>query len=262
VAPLAEDAAMSVLEIRHLNRRFGGLVVTDDVSLTLEKGNRIALIGPNGAGKTTLVNLVTGHLKPHSGTVHIDGEDVTSASPGRRVRAGLVRSFQLTRLFSAMTPQEHVALAILQRLGRSGRLFADYRGDAAIMAETGDILDLLNLGAVAGLPVSEIAYGQQRLLEIALAMALRPKVLLLDEPAAGVPSSDTVLIETALAQLPPDLAVLMIDHDMDFVFRFAQRVVVLAAGAVIFDGAPAEVAADAGVRAAYLGSYADGRGIA
>lgn len=253
---------MSVFEVRNLARRFGGLTVTDNVSLVLEKGSRTALIGPNGAGKTTFVNLVTGHLRPDAGSVHIDGQDVTKASSAHRVHAGLVRSFQVTRLFSEMTPQEHVALAIMQRLGRSGRMLTDYRGMPEVVEETSDILDLLNLGAIATVPVSEVAYGQQRLLEIALAMALRPKVLLLDEPAAGVPSADTALIEKALAQLPADLAVLMIEHDMDFVFRFAQRVVVLAAGAVIFDGTPQEVAGDPRVREAYLGNYADDRGAA
>ena len=190
---------MSVLEIRNLNMQFGGLVVTDNVSLTLEAGNRVALIGPNGAGKTTFVNLVTGHLKPRSGSVHIGGENVTNASPGHRVRAGLVRSFQVTRTFADLTPQEHVGLAILQRLGRSGHLLLDYRGHPEIMGEIDEILGLLNLRALAQVPVGAIAYGQQRLLEIAMAMALRPKVLLLDEPAAGVPSADTVLIEKALA---------------------------------------------------------------
>lgn len=253
---------MSLLSVRNLKMAFGGLAVTNDVSLTLEKGDRIALIGPNGAGKTTFVNLVTGQLKPHSGSVLLDGEDVTKTSPAHRVRAGLVRSFQVTRLFAEMTPEEHVAMAVMQRLGRSRQLMSDYRAMPEVMGEVRDILGLLELASIAKASVSAIAYGQQRLLEIALAMALRPKVLLLDEPAAGVPSSDTVLIEKALAHLPPELAVLMIEHDMDFVFRFAQRVIVLAAGTLIFDGTPKEVAADPRVREAYLGSYADAGSLA
>ncbi|ADO44222.1 putative branched-chain amino acid uptake ABC transporter ATP-binding protein (plasmid) [Ketogulonicigenium vulgare Y25] len=248
---------MSILEVRNLSKAFGGLQVTDDVSLTLNPGDRVALIGPNGAGKTTFVNLVTGHLKPNAGQVLIDGQDMTRASPTARVHAGLVRSFQVTRLFPDMTPEEHVALAILQRMGRAERIFADYRAMPDVMDEVFDILQLLQLSPLARTAVRDIAYGQQRLLEIALAMALRPRVLLLDEPAAGVPASDTVLIEKALDQLPPALAVLMIEHDMDFVFRFARRVVVLAAGRLIFDGTPAEVAADPQVREAYLGSYAE-----
>jgi len=252
----------TIFEVLNLSKRFGGLVVTNDVSLTLNKGDRVALIGPNGAGKTTFVNLVTGHLKPGAGTVRMDGVDVTADTPTKRVRAGLVRTFQVTRLFSEMMPEEHVALALLQREGRSGQMLTNYHFMPEIMSETYDILGVLGLRDVAKLPVSEIAYGQQRLLEIALAMALRPKVLLLDEPAAGVPHADTVLIEKALAQLPPDLAVLMIEHDMDFVFRFAQRVIVLAAGAIIFDGSPEAVANDPHVREAYLGSYADARSVA
>ena len=253
---------MSLLDVRQLRKRFGGLVVTRDVSITLGKGDRVALIGPNGAGKTTFVNLVTGHLKPDGGTVLLDGKDVTRASPTERVKGGLVRSFQVTRLFSEMTPEEHVALAVLQRLGRSGRMFADFRRMPDVVDEADQILSLFNLTGIARVPTGAIAYGQQRLLEVALVMALKPKVLLLDEPAAGVPGADIALIERALAQLPADLAVLMIDHDMDFVFRFARKVIVLAAGGVIFDGTPQAVAADALVRQAYLGSYADDRGAA
>jgi branched-chain amino acid transport system ATP-binding protein len=246
----------AVFAVERLKKSFGGLDVTRDVSLSMARGDRLALIGPNGAGKTTFVNLVTGHLQASSGRVLMDGEDISRFSPMRRVRAGLVRSFQVTRLFSEMTPEEHVALAILQREGKSGRMAGNFHAMPQVMREMRGILETLNLGALATVPVGAIAYGQQRLLEIALAMALRPKVLLLDEPAAGVPHSDTFLIENALAQLPGDLAVLMIEHDMDLVFRFAKRVVVLAAGAVIFDGSPRDVTEDARVREAYLGSYA------
>jgi len=246
----------AIFQVDRLKKSFGGLDVTRDVSLSMEKGDRIALIGPNGAGKTTFVNLVTGHLRPNSGRVLMGGEDISRFNPMKRVRAGLVRSFQVTRVFAEMTPEEHVALAILQREGKSGRMAGSYHALPEVMRETRAILETLNLVALAGIPVSEIAYGQQRLLEIALAMALRPKVLLLDEPAAGVPHSDTYLIENALKQLPDDLAVQMIEHDMDLVFRFAKRVIVLAAGEIIFDGSPRDVTQDARVREAYLGSYA------
>ena len=168
-----------------------------------------------------------------------------------------MRSFQVTRLFSEQTPEEHVALAILQREGRTGRMFGRYRLMPDVMAETHEHLGALGLADMADRRVSEIAYGQQRLLELAIALAMKPRVLLLDEPGAGVPQSETGLIEAALAGLPGDLAVLMIDHDMDLVFRFARQVVVLAAGEIIFSGAPGEVAADPQVREAYLGSYAD-----
>jgi branched-chain amino acid transport system ATP-binding protein len=246
-----------VFEVSGLRKAFSGLNVTNDVSLSMAPGDRLALIGPNGAGKTTFVNLVTGHLRPDAGDVRLNGEVVTGVNAIGRVQRGLVRSFQVTRLFQEMTPAEHVGLAILQRDGRSGRMFGNFLSMPDVMAEATDLLSRLGLRGLMHRKVSEIAYGQQRLLEIAMALALKPKVLLLDEPAAGVPQSDTGRIEQALADLPSDLAVLMIEHDMDLVFRFATRVIVLAAGTIIFDGSPAEVTKDARVREAYLGSYAD-----
>jgi branched-chain amino acid transport system ATP-binding protein len=247
----------AVFEVTNLRKSFGGLAVTNDVSLSMAPGDRVALIGPNGAGKTTFVNLVTGNLHPDSGEVMLGGEAVTKIGANGRVKRGLVRSFQVTRLFQEMTPAEHVGLAILQREGRTGRMFGNFLAMPKVVAEISNLLGTLGLSDLMHRKVNEIAYGQQRLLEIAVATALKPKVLLLDEPAAGVPQSDTGRIEQALADLPADLAVLMIEHDMDLVFRFAKRVVVLAAGAIIFDGSPATVTKDARVREAYLGSYAN-----
>ncbi|MDR7142026.1 ABC transporter ATP-binding protein [Rhizobium sp. BE258] len=247
----------AVFEVANLKKSFGGLAVTNDVSIAMHPGDRVALIGPNGAGKTTFVNLVTGNLAPDSGEVRLGGETVTKVDAAGRVKRGLVRSFQVTRLFQEMTPAEHVALAILQRDGKTGRMFGNFLSMPGVMDEVAGMLQTLGLTGLMHRKVSEIAYGQQRLLEIAVAMALKPKVLLLDEPAAGVPQSDTGRIEQALADLPADLAVLMIEHDMDLVFRFARRVIVLAAGAIIFDGSPADVTKDARVREAYLGSYAN-----
>ena len=247
----------AIFEVVNLKKAFGGLTVTNNVSLSMAPGDRVALIGPNGAGKTSFVNLVTGNLPTDSGEVRIAGQNVNKVDAIGRVRRGLVRSFQVTRLFQDMTPAEHIGLAILQRTGRSGRMFGNFLSMREVMTEAAELLATLGLAALAHRKVSEIAYGQQRLLEIAVAMALRPKILLLDEPAAGVPQSDTGRIEQALADLPADLAVLMIEHDMDLVFRFAKRVVVLAAGTIIFDGSPKDVTQDARVREAYLGSYAN-----
>ncbi|MDM9645739.1 ABC transporter ATP-binding protein [Rhizobium sp. S163] len=252
----------AVFEVANLKKSFGGLAVTNDVSISMQPGDRVALIGPNGAGKTTFVNLVTGNLAPDSGDVRLGGETVTRVDAAGRVKRGLVRSFQVTRLFQDMTSAEHVALAILQRDGRTGRMFGNFLSMPGVMDEVTGMLHTLGLENLMHRKVNEIAYGQQRLLEIAVAMALKPKVLLLDEPAAGVPQSDTGRIEQALADLPADLAVLMIEHDMDLVFRFAKRVIVLAAGAIIFDGSPADVTRDARVREAYLGSYANASDVA
>jgi branched-chain amino acid transport system ATP-binding protein len=251
-----------LFRVEGLSKSFGGLAVSRNISLSLPAGERLALIGPNGAGKTTFVNLVTGQLKPSAGRVILNGEDVTELGAVRRVRKGLVRTFQVTRLFSDMTPEEHVTLTVLQREGKATRIFGRFVGNADVADEVEGILGTLGLLDVSRRKVREIAYGQQRLLEIAIALALKPKVLLLDEPAAGVPSSDTPRIEQALERLPPSLAVLMIEHDMDLVFRFAKRVVVLAAGEIIFEGIPSEVAANPKVREAYLGNYANARSVA
>ncbi|MEZ0169988.1 ABC transporter ATP-binding protein [Microvirga sp. TS319] len=252
----------ALFRVEGLSKSFGGLAVSRNISLSMPAGERLALIGPNGAGKTTFVNLVTGQVKPDAGRVLLNGEDITQLGAVRRVRKGLVRTFQVTRLFSELTPEEHVTLTVLQREGRATRIFSRFRGNSGVADEVDGILKTLGLTEVARRKVGQIAYGQQRLLEIAIALALKPKVLLLDEPAAGVPSADTPRIEQALERLPSSLAVLMIEHDMDLVFRFARRVVVLAAGEIIFEGLPSEVAADPKVREAYLGNYANARSVA
>lgn len=249
----------TLLALHGVSKAFGGLHVNRDVSFSLASGDRVALIGPNGAGKTTLVNVMSGDLPPSSGRIVFDGEDVTRLSIARRVRRGLVRTFQITRLFTSLTAEENVALAVMQRRRMTRRFLSLAAAASDVRAECQELLKQLGIGHLARLPVVQLAYGQQRLLELAIGLALNPKVLLLDEPAAGVPHDEAPRILEAIDRLPPDIAVLMIEHDMDLVFRFAKRVLVLAGGRLIFEGTPAAVTADAEVRRAYLGSYADGR---
>jgi branched-chain amino acid transport system ATP-binding protein len=256
-----EEARLSAsLQIQGLARHFGGVMVTNDVSLELFHADRVALIGPNGAGKTTLVNLISGHLKPNGGAILLEGRDVTRMSAARRARLGLVRTFQITRLFGSLTVGQNVALPILQRRNLSRRLLSWQRHERAVRRDCEALLEELNLARFIDTPVRELAYGQQRLVDIAIGLALEPRILLLDEPAAGVPHDEAPLILNAIARLRPEIAVMMIEHDMDLVFRFAKRVLVLAEGRLIFAGSPSEVTADPGVRRAYLGSYAHGRG--
>ncbi|QDM15956.1 ABC transporter ATP-binding protein [Tardiphaga sp. vice352] len=248
-----------LLEARNVSLAFGGLQVTRDVSFQLNAGDRVALIGPNGAGKTTLVNLITGDFAPSAGHFFMGDDDITGCSIPERVQRGLVRTFQTTRLFQNLTVADNVALAIMQRRRISKRFFSSSTELPEVRAEWCEILAKLGLDRLAYRKVIELAYGQQRLIELAIGLALRPKVLLLDEPAAGVPHDEAPKILEAINALPSDIAVLMIEHDMDLVFKFATRVLVLAAGRLIFEGSPKDVTADHEVRRAYLGSYADAR---
>jgi branched-chain amino acid transport system ATP-binding protein len=246
----------AALALDHLMMRFGGLVVTNDVSLTLQPGARHALIGPNGAGKTTLVNLVTGRLRPRAGTVRLAGQDVTGLPQHRRIRLGLVRNFQVTNLFPSFSAFENIALAVTEREGR-GLSLRSRQGFASHVADEAEAIGRrMRLGGVGVAPVRGLAYGQQRLVELAVALALRPRVLLLDEPAAGLPAADHAMILDALDELPAEVAVLLIEHDMPLVFRFARAITVLAEGAVIAEGTPDDIRDNAGVRAAYLGTRA------
>ncbi len=242
------------LEVRGLNRAFGGITVARDIDLDLPPGARTALIGPNGAGKSTFANLVTGALAPSSGEIRFDGRDIGRLSEAQRVKAGIARTFQITTLFRRLTLRENLRLAVLEREGRTGRWFGRAGGDERVEAEIEARLAAVGLAGRAEARVEELAYGQQRLVELALTLALRPRVLVLDEPAAGVPSGESHLIEEAIAGLPDDLAVLIIEHDMDLVFRLARVIVVLVGGAVLTRGTPAEIAADPEVRRLYLGA--------
>ena len=243
----------SALAARGIDKRFGSLIVAADVDLTLPPGARHALIGPNGAGKTTLINLMTGMLRPDGGRILLGREDVTALAPEERVRRGLARTYQINSLFPHLTALESVTLAVCERRRVAQtwwrRLIA-YREE---IEEAHQILGALMLGTVCHRPARELAYGQQRLLEIALALASRPKVLLLDEPAAGVPREESKELFSAIAGLSRDIAVLFIEHDMELVFRFATRVIVMVGGSILVKGTPAEIASDLQVRAVYLG---------
>ena len=241
------------LEARGLQRQFGALLATDNVSFALEPGARQALIGPNGAGKTTLINLLTGVIKPTEGHVLLEGRDVTGLSANERVRLGLSRTFQINQLFPHLSPIESLGLAISER-NRSGADFWRVAGTRpAIVAEIEDLITRFGLDADMQKPTRQLPYGKQRLLEIALALATRPRVLLLDEPAAGVPEEERQDILAALAALPSDVAILLIEHDMDLVFTFATRISVLVAGRLLTEGDPETIAQDERVRAVYLG---------
>ena len=244
------------LEARGLMRRFGALIATDDVSFAIRPGARHALIGPNGAGKTTLINLLTGVTKPTAGQVWLAGRDVTHFAPSARVRMGLSRTFQINQLFPDLTPAELLGLAISERNGSGADFWRVAGARLEMVAEIESLLTRFGLEADMDQPTRKLPYGKQRLLEIALALATGPRVLLLDEPAAGVPEDERQDILAALAALPSDVAILLIEHDMDLVFNFAERISVLVAGKLLTEGEPQAIAADERVRAVYLGEDA------
>ncbi|WP_460448039.1 ABC transporter ATP-binding protein [Alsobacter sp. SYSU BS001988] len=250
--------AAFALETRNLVKRFGGLVATNDVSLSLQKGVRYALIGPNGAGKTTLINLLTGVLRPSGGAVLLEGEDITGLAQHRRVRRGLARTFQINQLFSHMTPLETVGLAISERLGHGGEWWRLAGSKADVIDEAAAVLERFGLSDVMGEETRVLPYGKQRLLEIAVAIASRPRVLLLDEPAAGVPEEERHEILDIVGGLPEDVTILLIEHDMDLVFSFAQRIAVLVNGGLFMEGSTQEIAHDPRVREVYLGEAGHG----
>ena len=247
----------SVLETRGLCKSFGALTVAEQINFRLEPGSRHALIGPNGAGKTTFVNLLTGRLIPTSGQVFIGGQDVTALPQAERVRRGLGRTFQINTLFKKMTVLDNVALGVAERLKVADQIWQPARALKAVRDESMALLELLGIAADAGLRITDLPYGKQRLVEIAIALGLQPKVLLLDEPAAGVPSMESDRILQALDALPTDMAILIIEHDMDLVFRFAKRITVLVQGEVLCEGSPQEIAADKRVHQVYLGEQHD-----
>ena len=246
-----------MLETRGLNKNFGALHVAVDIDFALRAGARHALIGPNGAGKTTFVNLITGSLAPTAGRVLLGGEDITGLSQAERVKRGIARTFQITTLFRGLTVLENLYIPVSERVGAAATLWRPAGRRRDVIDEALTLLEMLKLEDDAAKPVRELAYGRQRLVEIAVALGLKPKVLLLDEPAAGVPSAESHIILDVIAGLPQEIAVLIIEHDMDVVFRFAERITVMVQGGVLMEGTPAEVGADARVREVYLGERHD-----
>jgi ABC-type branched-subunit amino acid transport system ATPase component len=241
------------LEVVGLSKYFGALHVIRDIDLRLEAGARHALIGPNGAGKTTLVNLVTGRQHPNTGQIFLAGREITNMPQSERARLGLCRTFQINSLFAGLSVIENVYLSISERERIAWHMIRSAGSHRAILDEAYEIVASFGLEAVAGRLVRTLSYGQQRLIEIAVAMALRPSVLLLDEPAAGVPSGESTVILDALERLPAQVAVLLIEHDMDIVFRFARLITVLDCGQILAEATPSEIAANDEVRRIYFG---------
>ncbi len=248
----------AALATRGLDKRFGSLVVARGIAFSLPQGARYALIGPNGAGKTTLINLMTGMLRADAGEILLGGEAITALAPHQRVSRGLVRTFQINTLFPNLSALEAVTLAVCEREGFSRTWWRRLSGYSAAVDEAHAILSSLMLGTDCYRPTRELPYGRQRLLEIALALATRPKVLLLDEPAAGVPRDESGELFAAIANLSRDITVLFIEHDMNFVFRFASRIIVMVGGRILREGTPDEIAADPQVREVYLGKARHG----
>jgi branched-chain amino acid transport system ATP-binding protein len=247
-----------LLETRSLSKSFGALAATRDVTFRLDEGARHALIGPNGAGKTTFINLLTGVLPPSSGQVLLKGQDITTMEQAARVKLGIARTFQINRLFRGLSVLENVYVSIAERVGAAATMLTPAGKRRDVIDEAMHLLERLKLADDAHHTIAGLPYGRQRLVELAIALGLKPEVLLLDEPAAGVPSAESHIILDAIDALPKTIGVLIIDHDMDLVFRFAKRITVLVRGAVFAEGTPREIGGNADVRAVYLGQAAHG----
>ena len=248
----------AALRTEGLSKQFGAFKANSDVTLAFPHGARHALIGPNGAGKTTLINLLTGALAPTSGDVFLGDERITALPQHQRVKRGMTRTFQINTLFAGLTVLESVVLAVCERRGSAGiwHRTVESRRDEADEALA--LLEMLRLGTEAGTLTRNLPYGKQRLVETALALATKPRILLLDEPAAGIPAGESAELFSVIAGLPRDVTILFIEHDMGLVFRFAERISVLVGGRVLTEGTPAEIAADPRVREVYLGEAQHG----
>src|ERR1700674_1403867 len=242
-----------LIETRNVSKNFGALRAARDISFQLETGARHGLIGPNGAGKTTFINLLTGVLAPSTGQVLLKGADITDVAQAERVKLGIARTFQINRLFRGLSVLENVYISIAERVGAAPDIFRPRGVRRDVSEEAMQLLSTLNLADDAQRTISGLPYGRQRLVELAITLALKPEVLLLDEPAAGVPSAESHIILDAIEALPKDIAVLIIEHDMDVVFRFAKQVTVMVSGAVFASGTPRDIEANPQVRAVYLG---------
>lgn len=246
----------ALLETRSLSKNFGALRATRDVTFALEAGARHALIGPNGAGKTTFINLLTGVLAPSSGDVLFKGRNINEVEQAERVKLGIARTFQINRLFRGLSVLENVYMSIAERVGAATNMVTPAGTRRDVIEESMALLERLKLADVSHHTIAELPYGRQRLVELAITLGLKPEVLLLDEPAAGVPSAESHIILDAVDALPKSIGVLIIDHDMDLVFRFAKRITVLVRGAVFAEGTPREISSNPEVRAVYLGQAA------
>jgi branched-chain amino acid transport system ATP-binding protein len=247
-----------LLETRRLSRRFGALRAVEGINFRLESGARHALIGPNGAGKTTFINLLTGELRPTEGEVLLKERDITRTEQAERVKLGIARTFQINRLFRGLSVLENVYIAVAERVGAAPSIVRPAGSRKDVIEEAMHLLEMLKLQDDGARRVSELPYGRQRLIELAIALGLQPEVLLLDEPAAGVPSAESQIILDAIDRLPKHIGVLIIEHDMDLVFRFAERITVLVTGTIFAEGTPQEIGADPRVRDVYLGQGGHG----
>jgi len=244
----------ALLEVRALAKRFGGLVATDGLNLDVRAGEIHALIGPNGAGKSTAIGQIAGEIRPDAGSILLAGQDITALPVPARVRAGMTRSFQITQVLMQSTALANVALVEQVRHGHSFRLWRPAARDERLLAPARAMLERVGLGARAGVAAQDLSHGERRQLELAMALATHPKLLLLDEPMAGLGSTESAAMTALLAGLKGSIAILLVEHDMDAVFALADRITVLEGGRVIASGPPAAIRADPAVRAAYLGA--------
>ncbi|MEA2841343.1 MAG: branched-chain amino acid transport system ATP-binding protein [Methylobacteriaceae bacterium] len=242
-----------LLSVVGLTKRFGGLIATNNLDLHVHQRETHAIIGPNGAGKTTLIAQLQGEIRPDAGAIHFSARDITREPAHRRAQLGLARSFQITSIFPAFTTLANVALAVQSIAGHSFRFFAPALEDRALTAPAREALGIVGLTHCAAVLANDLSHGEKRQLELAMALAMRPKLLLLDEPMAGMGRQDGARMTRILAGLKRTYAILLIEHDMDTVFALADRITVLVAGRAIASGAPDAIRANADVRAAYLG---------